>query len=265
MSSLQGKGGASALKRRGRRIHIIVAGAVVVLGAAVAVWFLSSGMQTSEQREKAQKPKMIQSVEPAKPQPRELTAAEKEALKHPGCVLSSVGVWQPTNRPWRANAKKVHNVYTNYSKTARQYRPYRNATEQLLHQIFSCKVGDCPTPLLSLPDADKENLLGILIDKPDFKEDDSRQMIRDKKLIDRAKKELREYVKNGGRPQNFFSYYHKQLTKAYETRQMAISAVNEVVTEGKDPGLAKAFRDELNKRLKAEGIQPITHEAPIEE
>ena len=246
--------------RKPLKVKGLVAGAlVVVIGAAVAWWVLAPSSDRPV-REGAERDRRIKEVKPsAPPKPKELTKEEKERLAHPGMELSPVGVWQPTNRPYRTDAKKVHGVYTNYSnKIRKEDVPYRNATEQLLFQTFSCRLGQSPMPFIKLPRKDMDNLVAILIDKNEVSEKDSPQMAANKELIAAAKKELKAYIKEGGKPNDFFEHYHHQLELAAQKRRDAMMQLNKIIREDRDPELARQFQAKVNEQFEKEGIMKLS-------
>lgn len=236
----------------------LVAGLVVVALAALAAYFLFSGKDAPKAERDDAKKSRIKEVEPAPAKPRELTPEEKEQLEHPGMVKSSMGVWQPTNRPYRANSTKVHSVYTNRTYRKRLEAPYRNGTEQVLLSLFSCRLGMAPRPIPRLPKKEMDNLIGILISENPVKEGDSPALAVGKEILAEAKLELKKYVKEGGDPYDFFNGYHKQLQQAYEKRMMSMKEVRRILNEEGDKELARQFQDKVNEGFKKEGIMPIS-------
>ncbi len=247
--------------RRTCRVRPLVIAVIVVILVVVTFLVVRRGTGTGEQ-ETGDKGEKVQRQSPTIPSQTITNTVVGPSIPlpkdpHEGMVLSPVGVWQPTNRPWRANAKKVHNVHTNWSHTARQKVPYRNAVEQMLLTTFTCPLGTCPPPLLRIPRRDMDRLVDILIDKPVAEDDDTLAQIKNKEIIAAAKQEMKEYIKKGGRPENFFKSYHNQLQKAYELRSATIREINRLVTEEGDVKLAREFQDEMNRRFKKEGIKTI--------
>lgn len=176
---------------------------------------------------------------------------------HDGMVLSSTGVWQPTNRPFRAGSTKVHSVYTNRTRQARKDLPYRNATEQLLLQTFGREVGLAPFPPLKIPKKDMEKLVDILISDNPAEEGESADTAVAKEVISAAKAEMKKFIKNGGNPNDFFEYYHGILMQAYSKRRMAQQEILRIAHKEKDPELARMMQREVNERLEKEGIKPL--------
>ena len=257
--ALRSKGGGTAHGKspRPRWLRGAVAALIVVIGAGIAAWYFWPSAKLHSENVKPLTPvSRIAEVKPSAA-PAATNTAQKVRDPHEGYVLSPAGVWQPTNRPWRADAKKVHAVHTNWSHSAKGKVPYRNAVEQMLLATFSCPLGECPPPYLRIPQSDMKRLVEILIDKPSIDKDDSAAQIKNKQLIAAAKKEMAEFIRKGGKPEQFFKAYHDQLQKAYEKRSAAIREVSRLVAEEGDSELARDFQDEMNKRFKKEGIRPI--------
>ena len=233
-----------------------VVGAVVVLGAAVAAWWL---WPTGETRQDAASKKrgLIKEVTPAVA-PKAEEAKPKEKDPHEGFVLSSQGVWQPKGRPYRPSWKKVHGVVTNDVGRNRQTAA-SNSIEQVMLQIFSRSLGDMPLPFPSyLPQQDMDRLVEILIDKNPIDENDSEQIKCEKEILQFAKSEMMKYIKEGGDPQDFLKDYHDQLYSAYFKRFDAQNFLMEAIRKNESPEIIDGILRKYNKRLEAEGIKPIS-------
>ena len=239
---------------------ILSAGAIVGIG-----WYLLQGSDASTEEVKPKKPERITQTKPSRPSKQATNDVVEPPPKvdpHEGMVKSSIGVWQPTNRPWRAERRKVHAVHTNGASRARQPLPYRNATEQLLLQTFGREVGLAPFPLLKLPKKDMDNLVGILMSDNPITEKDSQEVALSKEIITEAKAEMRKFIKNGGNPSDFFEYYHGILLQAYEKRRMAKKEILRIASEEKDPELARMLQKEVNDKLAEEGIKTLKIDLP---
>ena len=62
-------------------------------------------------------------------------------------------------------------------------------------------------------------------------------------------------MSQGGSPDEFFTYYHAQLMKAFNERQMMQTAVVKIAQE--DPLVAKEYLEEVNASLRDKGIKEI--------
>ena len=137
-------------------------------------------------------------------------------------------------------------------------RTFRTGTEQLMSWVFSTEVGDMPMPIPPIGDEDRRNIVAILISRNEILESDSERTKECKAAVAAAKKEMMQYLKEGGDPDDFLQYYHQELRRAFEVRNDAISQIQEVWDE--DPALGEAFLDRINEKLGSEGIKVINKE-----
>lgn len=131
---------------------------------------------------------------------------------------------------------------------------YSSGSERLLNMIMNAQVGNAPPPLLNLPPGEKiEEILNrdIMV----FDTDDEKT-IAEKTAVAYAKQLLKEYINEGGAPEQFLQHYHDELTAAFQERQAAQAQVTELLRNGDEEG---AFRqmEENNKILIMKGIKPI--------
>lgn len=135
---------------------------------------------------------------------------------------------------------------------------YRNATEQLLMQTFSCPLGLAPRPIGFIPAEDRQDMINILAMPVKIEDDDDEDTRIGKEIIADAKKELIQYIADGGDPNTFFQYYYDELVKAYELHNEVQEEVRRLAEEEKDPDLARQFMKKANEMLTAEGIAPVS-------
>ena len=134
-------------------------------------------------------------------------------------------------------------------------RLYRTGVEQVMDWIFTCEVGAPPPILPNLPQYERLHLAEILISDNPVKEGDSERAAAAKKLVEQAKKEFRDFIKEGGEPEDFLPYYHGQLVAAHEEWKMARNEVFETVRN--DPAIALDFAKKVNEKLTAKGIKNV--------
>lgn len=153
--------------------------------------------------------------------------------------------------------KKVHKVRTN--NVARLGpRPYGNATEQVLVNIFMREVGDPPPPetMLNLPERERKNLIGLLVSKTEITDQDSEEMSIAKEVLQAAKKEMLAYLKDGGTADEFLQFYYDKLESAYEERKTANVMLMKALKE--EPELAVEFAEKINAGLREKGIKEVS-------
>lgn len=253
----------ASAKRKGFRFSVrgVIAGAIVAVGGIAVLLFFSS--RTAPETHSSDEPaaKRIKEVKPSIASNVVVAAEKKKDDGVPeGYVRASNGVLHPKGIPYNPKWKHPHKVHTNGLNRAGKDEPvpFRNATEQLMFQLFSLKPGKNPPPLIRLPQQERKELLAILLDKnPVDPEKDSEKMAIGKETIQLAKDELKKYLRQGGNVDDFFKYYHHELQKAYEKRQMALDEIRRINEEEGDNEIAAQLREEINKRLKEEGIMQI--------
>lgn len=152
----------------------------------------------------------------------------------------------------------IRRVSTNAFVMGRGPKAFRNGVEQLIVRVFCCPLGSMPEPLPNLPEMDERKMLKMLTDQNPINEDDSDMIAGQKEVIEEARLEMAKYVANGGNPDEFLGYYHKQLLQAHSYRQMAMNEVSRIKEEEHDPSLAKAMMEKINEKLKADGILQMT-------
>lgn len=245
----------------------LVAGiAIVVMVGGVCSWLLLRSPRSSEANEAAKpQPKENRIAAPVE-QPAEAAPAAEEPAKdpHEGMRLASNGVWMPKNRPYLAGRTKVFPVKTNSLQRFKGPRIARNATESVLISIFSRERGDMPLPLPRLPDSELKRIAEILAAPTPASAEDGDDTLLAKDILITAKREMAEYVKQGGDPQEFLSYYHDELERSYQLRREAQDLVNQAARDGGDgdPEVLKLTIDKYNEKLEAQGIRPLDY--PVE-
>lgn len=233
----------------------IVGVAFVALSAAVVMWWLWPERATRQDTASTVKLSLIKEVKPAaapkpvveeveaKPQPQ-IDPDEADRERQYKTLLS-----------WR---KKRHAIITNdYSRADFSNRVARTGTEQVLLNVFSKELGDMPMPMPNLSERQLSKLVEVLISKNEIKESDTEQVAMDKETLQLAKKEMQKYIREGGDPQEFLNYYHRQLVNAYFTRKEAEKMLKKMVTDGEDLKFIKTVRDKFNQRFDEDGIKHV--------
>ena len=136
-------------------------------------------------------------------------------------------------------------------------RIFRTGIEASMARIFMTKLGDPPPPFFTtaVPLRDETHLVEILLADNPILETDTAAQRASKEMVALAKKEMTEYIKNGGNPEDFLKYYHGKLQEAFDLRRESAKSFMSVARE--DPSVAGEYLERLNKDLAEKGIRQI--------
>ena len=240
-------------KRGGQRnVHLkgLIAGAIVVVGAAIAAWLLwPEGVARVKQGTSSPVPaRQIKSDVGKKSR---LKPIERREVVKTGEKVADALAEVESIEPLKIAPMPV----TSKLKGLRLKRPFKSGVEQLLSWVFCIEPGEMPVPIPSISEEDRQHLAEILISRNEIEEDDTPAVIAMKETVDYAKKEMIKYIKNGGDPDDFIRYYHRELNKAFEIRNEAISQAAALAEE--EPELAREFVKKVNEKFSNDGIKPL--------
>ena len=244
---------------RGLR-YAILAGAVALVVALVA-WLLLAPKES---------PKVSPAQSPATPAvkevpqrvnpPRQVTEkpSAPQVEVHPEPSKKPTGkLPAPSNLSDEVRAIKAASLSNTVVAVtnARPEQVFKTATEQVMSFIFNAEVGDMPPPLPTLPRHEMERIEEILNTPNLVKEGDSEEVAARKQMLEQAKKELKDYMAQGGTPAEFLRFYHEQLKKYYNERLDAQKLVMTMIRD--EPEVAGEFMKKVNQRLAERGIKAV--------
>ena len=234
----------------------LVAGLIVVVGAVATWWFLGGG--SAGETPSPQASRQIREVKPAKgrtpvEKKRREVVKTGDRLKDALAEVEASSELVTISAPPKREAKLTN---------SRANRFYKNGVEQLLNWVAMTEPGDMPMPMPFLSEEDKADLVNILSIPCSIKDDDDDYLKALKESVNYGKKEMANFVADGGEPDEFFSHYFEQLKQAYETHSEAQTAYGKMVEE--DAELAPQFREKVNEMLAQKGIKPIEPDSTIE-
>ena len=230
-----------------------IVGAVIVLGAGIAVWWLQ-GRQTQDTGAESRlenHPRKIAETKPNLPVRRATVEVRRDDAPE-----------KPIS-PWRKHLLKLaekdprlmFQLTNKFARTDR--RVFGTTVEQSMDWIFNCVPGDAPMPLLGVDDADQELVERVLRTVNEIKDDDTDAVAGRKDTVMRAKLELAKFLKEGGEYKDFMRYYQNELVRCHEIWLDAQDAVeNFTDTEAKDEEVM-AYYDAVNKKLTEQGIREL--------
>ena len=235
--------------KSGEIIKGLLGGAIIIAAGVAAILYFSSGIDGSEGAVDKNRGK-IASVDTVKPKKQiakvEYISPQKtgdkltDALAEVAAAEQALTITQPPKT-------KIPPDYTN--------RTFKTGVEQLMRWVFTVEVGDMPMPIPPIGDEDREQLATILISKNEINDSDSEMAAFAKEQVDYAKKEMAEFIKQGGDPDEFLQYYFGQLRHAFEFRNEAQQQYYDMREE--DPELADEFARKVNESFDEKGIKHI--------
>lgn len=257
----------------------LLAGALVVLLAGAACWFVFSPTEKPPEP-KVEKPKAVKPVKPpverrpraqkpVEPIVQPTPPKEPDVLDATRAKLAAVRERMKTASPYSLDQlrrkerdledllkdKKMQFYATN--KVDNSHQPFKTCTEQVLDWVFNTNIGDNPPPFVPPMDAAEMANIGEILDRAnEVLEDDTPEVADRKQMVEQAKKELKAYIAQGGSPSEFLNYYYNQLQHYYEMRLEASDMVRKFVKDT-DPETARKFLEKTNAELAKKGIQPV--------
>lgn len=233
-----------------------LAGLIVILGAGAAFYFLMPSETKTVAKERVEKSRKIAEVAPVVVEQPSAPEVEEAPVKkidpEKAARAAKLRAMSPEERLnfLFEEAKKKPIDFTTTTN-----RPFATGTEQVMSWIFNTKVGNMPPPLPKMSIRDEAHLAEILMADNPALEGDSEKIKEAKEMVELAKKEAIEFVKQGGDVQEFLEYYHGVLREAHQEWQASQKAVMQVIRE--EPELAADYITEVNARLAEKGIKPV--------
>ena len=252
------KGGVPSNRVKSKKLCIALGlGALLVLALAIML-FIGLGKDRAEPTPPVVKtsPKVREHKEKATTNalPQKVAVTTNKTVK----VLPPTGkgeVSASTNAPKKKLDWATLTNDPNVIVVPRKEQVFHTTTEQVLNFIFNAPVGGLPPPLPTLPGYEMENLEKILDAKNVVGPDDSPEVIERKEMVERAKKELKDYLAQGGDAGQFLKFYHDELKKAYSHKMTVQKQVMEVIRQ--EPEIAHDFIKKVNDDLAKMGITPV--------
>jgi hypothetical protein len=132
-----------------------------------------------------------------------------------------------------------------------------SGTERILNTMFTARLGGPPPPLLYFPPNEVTNLVAVLSRNIGVFDDDDEATLIKKENLAIIKQKLKEFLNEGGRPEDFMVFYRDILQEAYEERTEMQQAYNALRAAGEEEAAAE-YLAEANKALLEKGSMPLT-------
>jgi hypothetical protein len=233
-----------------RMIIFLIVGLALVAG--VVVWMRMTAVKTANDKK-----------------PQKAVQAQR-AFSRRSASMKTNGTGRATGGgdrdPLNSTQQGVQSVQTNHAKTLsdtniveaskEQKKPadYPSGLEQVMSWIVNKRLGDTPFFLPRL--SPKENIVEILERDLIVYDDDTEAKVQAKANVAQAKQMLKEYMAQGGKPEEFLKYFHSALLDANREWKEAQKQVSTLMQTG-DREAALVYAEEANKRLAEKGIKPV--------
>lgn len=252
----------SASKSLSPKAKKVIAALLVVAVCGVVILALlpsiKQGVTVEEYRKRATQRETAK-VKGSKTYPRTNTASESTIEDDSSTTTNAVAEVKEkpmTPEEIEAEARKKDPLYDRHHIVAKMPL-VKEPIEQLMLTVFTTELGDMPPMLPAIPAFDEERFEKLVNRKTKPEKGDSEEVLLSKEIVNTVKKELAEYLKEGGTTSGFLSYYVSELDSAFKEREMCKSlAMKAMKTE--DPEVAREYFFRLNEELAKKGIKPLT-------
>ena len=241
--------------RRGRIASVILIALIVLAGGGIWWRMRSPRTETLPVPEEPKKPSALaKEVTPAAA-PEPIAETNAAPVENPLKALRKEIAKLPLEERKRLAFEEMQN--RKIPLAPKTNRIFRTGIEASMARIFMTQLGDPPPPPFTtvVPLRDEAHLAEILIAHNPILETDTEAQKASKEMVALAKKEMMEFVKNGGNPEDFLKYYHGKLKEAFEFRRESMKSLIQVSRD--DPSITAEYLDRLNKELADKGIKQI--------
>jgi hypothetical protein len=247
-----------------RRAAVAAALAAVAAAVLVGVALLRKGRPAAETAKPAPvavPARPVAGVAPVQPpaaapaeEPAPVAAAVKEAPLPPAVPAAPASAPVPAAAP--KAEKPILVIDLRPGKTNAPPDGLTSGTERVLNTMFTARLGGPPPPLLYFPPHEATNLVAVLSRDIGVFDDDDEETVARKENLAIVKQKLKEFLGEGGKPEDFMVFYRDILKEAYEERTEMQQAYNALKAAG-DETAAAAYFEEANKALLEKGSMPL--------
>lgn len=239
---------------RGKPIYAIIAGiaAMIIVGVAVVVLFQASSTpkKSGKKRLPAKTTSSVPGQRNTKQAPAKVPSVAPTNIAQVAAVTSLVTTASVTNAVGEIRSALPEPV------TNKVPRLFSTTTEQVISWIANTIPGSTPPPLPRLPVNESTNIVAILNSDIPLYDDDSEKIVEIKFNVAHAKQLLKEYLAQGGKAEEFLTYYHKELWSSHKEWRDAQKQVLDLQKTGDEEGAVKYYQEQ-SKVLQGKGIKPI--------
>ena len=247
--------------RRGFNFPIsgVIVGVVVVLGAAVAAWWLWPEERSAGETPPPRKEGLIKEVTPA-PAPKTVESKPKVEKKHVNYwevdASHTNGFTEVMQRKWRQE-RRPRLEPKKFEPRRASYEIFEHRSENAIARYLVVEPGTAfiGTPVFG--DRFKEDFMKSCEEPIIINPDDDDYTKELKKLVRETKVELRNRISNGENLDEIMMNAHIELQKLGQVKREVEKLVRESAKEITTKDDAKDLIDAANKMLEEKGISPI--------
>ena len=269
-SGKTGKSGKSGISGK----HWVAIGVALAIVAGGVWWWFGGRGATALPAERPEKPKVVKPQGGGeRPAPKPVEVATNAVVASTGAVEKVIKTPMGEKRVKVRHSKAVQAALASANTPPIQdLRPpppdpnapppppprYKNNLQQQLSEYaWSGRFVGVPDPI-SNKEARK------LVEEPvEFLPDDTPEVRQEKETVAAMQKELKEYMENGGRANDYFMKLMQRQDAEQETIREAKRQIREMCKAG-DFELASQAREKFNEYLKSKGLPPVGMTSYIE-
>ena len=270
-----GKSGNSGNSGNSGKLLFAIGAALAIVAGGVWWWMSHEGEpKTTSVQQQGEKPKVVKPQGGGeRPAPKPVEVATNAVVASTGVVEKVIKTPMGEKRVKVRHSKAVQAALASANTPPIQdLRPpppdpnapppppprYKNNLQQQLSEYaWSGRFVGVPDPI-SNKEARK------LVEEPvEFLPDDTPEVRQEKETVAAMQKELKEYMENGGRANDYFMKLMQRQDAEQETIREAKRQIREMCKAG-DFELASQAREKFNEYLKSKGLPPVGMTSYIE-
>lgn len=232
----------------------ILAALIVVTGAGIAAWWLWPNGETQRGAAPTVKPARIKEVKPAAAPVAKPEKTPKKAEKHETITTNRLG--QEVHIAKDGTRSAISPIWAKRLKEMKEHPQKRvfNHSSEAYMALFLNPAMSVPPPPKNYTDAEVQ---AMLVEKIEIDpEKDSEDEIRQKEGVIAMKKELREWIKDGGT----FDGFLKELQHRQELEAGQMQEARKMITEAMEKGEveeARALYDKINEHFASKSMPKV--------
>ncbi len=242
--------------------YVILSITILVLGAAIFTWSQLKSRNSSQVANTRTKKVFKTPLGESSKIPEKTNSVDKTLLTNDP---RQKGIPETLRKVERTDIpKSEHTQYQQHTNRvvkfagARTNQPptgFSSRLDNAINLLVTTPMGMPPPPLLVIPPG--EDVKAALERSILVYDTDNPEKIEKKGAVAYAKQMIKDYIAQGGKPNDFIQYYHTQLLNAYEERKASQKIAMDLLKAGDKDGAA-LYVEEQNKKFTEKGYVPIS-------